>query len=111
MAALSRRPPATSSVGAGMSRPQIRRFKRAVDSQDYFDDDMRDTATERRGYRTVIERPRRRGLDPLNSFVGKLIESDHGQFEVLFLRVLDFVVADAVEAPFTPFRWRILSSI
>jgi hypothetical protein len=36
------------------------------------------------------------GLDPPNRFVGEFVEGGHGQFEMLLLRVLDFV-ADAVE--------------
>jgi hypothetical protein len=31
-------------------------------------------------------------------FIGELVESGHGQFQIHFLRVLNFVVADAVEA-------------
>ena len=38
-------------------------------------------------------------LDPPHRFVGEFIESDYGQGEIFFFRVLDFAVADAVEAP------------
>src|SRR5205085_9956779 len=37
-------------------------------------------------------------LDPPNRLGCQLVEGGHGQFEVFFLRVLDLVVADAVEA-------------
>jgi hypothetical protein len=36
--------------------------------------------------------------DPSDRFVGEPIESRHGMLQVLFFRVLDFVVGDAVEA-------------
>jgi hypothetical protein len=37
--------------------------------------------------------------DPTDRFVCKFVEGSDGQFEMLFLRVFEFIVADAVELP------------
>src|SRR5437764_12822703 len=37
-------------------------------------------------------------LDPPKSLVGQLVESGHGQLEMLLFRVLDFVVGNSMEA-------------
>ena len=39
-----------------------------------------------------------KGFDPSDRFVGQVVEGGHGQFQVLFLRVLDFIVGDAMKA-------------
>ena len=36
-------------------------------------------------------------LDPPEGFIGESVESGHGHGEMFFFRVLDFVVADALE--------------
>src|SRR4051812_38177393 len=37
------------------------------------------------------------GLDPPESFVGEFVEGGYGHRKMLFFRVLDFIVGDAVE--------------